>query len=697
MSNGVSANIDRYQVGSLIARPGLVGNEYYSFDVPLFQRKYSWEKKQWSQFFQDLVEQLETNNENLFLGTIITYSDGTKQQPTDSRESRHEIIDGQQRITTIMIFYIALYRKFSELKIEMKKSDDLSEVVDRCDDIIKEIKAISAANRLVHKNDRIQNLGIYTTYYEQLYSVYVKNNPSTSTPNSLYLKAYQFFTKSIDDNVKELFGDKIGNLGSDQLESVFNYLQSLMVTLGGAELIWARVSTLSYAIKIFDTLNSRGKPLGVTDLIKVHYLQLVYSKSKQHESESEFDMLKKVDTFWNTLSNILQSDNNLAMFNRFIRHEYMLFNESKVTERQLVDAYKKRFQKITESTDIDESVIVYEKEMYVKASIYGFILDPRKYEIQSNINIPALQQLIERRKNNASLEKMISELVYDMNQLDLVQINLLNLFVFDTFCHIWNVNGSPYDTAIRLLHSISSKLVRFIIRRNITNLPAPNTMEKDVPKIIKECNKNSNPLERLKKIDESIDALLQQSEAYFETAIANEISYMEDTTEVRFVLHLLEKWKKDADNNFVFTSNNPIFDAFELNTAGRVKWQIEHIMPQSVIDNPPEKWVSELNSWGSNFMDSEVDAQKADVHCLGNLTLVEHNSTLGTSSLHEKQNFTVNQQLVGYKTQALRVINNIPIDCDGMEYQLSNVPKWTESEIKSRLQNINQMLLKLLN
>src|SRR3989442_12908040 len=76
--------------------------------VPLFQRKYSWDTKEWNTLWQDLVELYEEENPRThFIGSIVT-------MPTQSVPegvAKYLLIDGQQRFTTIFILLSVLRDK----------------------------------------------------------------------------------------------------------------------------------------------------------------------------------------------------------------------------------------------------------------------------------------------------------------------------------------------------------------------------------------------------------------------------------------------------------------------------------------------------------------------------------------------------------------------------------------------------------
>ena len=82
-------------------KPSTIGELFdskISFIIPVYQRAYSWDKANWSVFFEDIVEQLHRSNGysygNILLETIDV--------------SKYEVIDGQQRLTTLIIFMRSL-------------------------------------------------------------------------------------------------------------------------------------------------------------------------------------------------------------------------------------------------------------------------------------------------------------------------------------------------------------------------------------------------------------------------------------------------------------------------------------------------------------------------------------------------------------------------------------------------------------
>src|ERR1700679_3398654 len=90
--------------------------QYEKFQIPNFQRSYSWRNKQFGDLFSAILE----NDEQYFIGNIVCL------KPTRQNDNRLLIIDGQQRITSISILLIAIRDEVRTLKLgeESKRLQD---------------------------------------------------------------------------------------------------------------------------------------------------------------------------------------------------------------------------------------------------------------------------------------------------------------------------------------------------------------------------------------------------------------------------------------------------------------------------------------------------------------------------------------------------------------------------------------------
>lgn len=86
------------------------------FAIPRFQREYSWEKKNYQEFFLDMINNLKMSDgmirdDQYFLGTMLFVGDFTEKP-----DKPIEVVDGQQRLTTITILFSVLSDRFRSIK-----------------------------------------------------------------------------------------------------------------------------------------------------------------------------------------------------------------------------------------------------------------------------------------------------------------------------------------------------------------------------------------------------------------------------------------------------------------------------------------------------------------------------------------------------------------------------------------------------
>ena len=82
------------------------GNTLF-FSIPRYQRKYVWEEKNWKQLIEDIKFSIETPNWDHFIGTFVFQIN-----TNDASNNEAIIIDGQQRIVTLQILFMAISPSF---------------------------------------------------------------------------------------------------------------------------------------------------------------------------------------------------------------------------------------------------------------------------------------------------------------------------------------------------------------------------------------------------------------------------------------------------------------------------------------------------------------------------------------------------------------------------------------------------------
>ncbi len=268
------------------------------FVIPIYQRVYSWEKEQCKQLWDDIVKTGGNDQiEGHFIGSIVFVQDGI--YTTNYNELL--IIDGQQRLTTITLLFIAL-------------RDHLNDE----DELLEKFSCQKIQNRYLinsdEKGDKKFKLILSEPDKDTLLSLIDENKRK---PSELSLKIVENF---------KLFEEWIRK-NTDKLETIFKGLDKLMVV----EISLERGKDNPQLI--FESMNSTGKDLTQTDLIK-NYILMGLDPEKQEI------FYKK---YWRAMEEDFKQ--NETLFNRFARH-YLTIKTGKIPiEKRVYEAFKDYQQK----------------------------------------------------------------------------------------------------------------------------------------------------------------------------------------------------------------------------------------------------------------------------------------------------------------------------------------------------------------
>lgn len=362
-----------------------------SYQIPLFQRPYVWtEDKNWCHLWEDIVDVADRYlaNENCrshFLGAVVLERDNNA---TGSIETR-QVIDGQQRFTTLQIMMIAirdlcekhsntkLYDRFDGLVSNKRSKVDLDQEAYKIWPTNSDRPAFEVVHQLSHYD------------VEQLAQL------DDKIKNSQIFKAYQYFTKVLEawfverDNVEDCL---------DALwQVVREYLQIVVIDLHSQD----------EAQVIFETLNARGTQLLPADLIKNFLFRKVVGSDKEIEHlyteywlafDSDFwreevsqgrTKRPRIDWFLqNYLSLMLQDDIKVShLFDSFKAYvndtedDYDKFNNQffkhpKNTTEHLIalKQFAKLYQTITQPKDERIALFLYRLEAVDTATVYPLLL-----------------------------------------------------------------------------------------------------------------------------------------------------------------------------------------------------------------------------------------------------------------------------------------------------------------------------------
>ncbi len=138
------------------------------YHIPKYQREYVWNKYQWETFLNDINE----NDPDYFVGSVIvvSYSD-----VRPGAEKIYQVIDGQQRLTTISLLLAAIYKKFVAQKnlIDPDDDDANSEY---------QVKLNSIRKKLIYKKKKLYDDEV-GSFKDGEYQCFFRVQPSTQNNN----------------------------------------------------------------------------------------------------------------------------------------------------------------------------------------------------------------------------------------------------------------------------------------------------------------------------------------------------------------------------------------------------------------------------------------------------------------------------------------------------------------------------------
>ena len=567
-------NVNKYPIDEILKK-----DASFYYVIPKYQREYTWSYKEWDALYDDITE----NIEGYFIGSIICINTG------DSNYPRLEVIDGQQRLTTLCLFLLAIYRRLNEHKEEMDE-DDLFEI----SWIRKTLQNSKNANNGLILLPQVQNYNqddFSTVMFENGILKYAKKMPSYGR-RKIY-RCFSHFLYKIDQDLKES-DDKVATL----LEIKKKVCNAMLVKI--------EVSSHSDAYILFESLNNRGTPLTAIDLMK----NLIMARA-----EKVGLTLDECFEQWKELLEYLTDD--YATQERFFRYYYNAF-KNKLNEPFRKDDLKKK----------DPLGIVATKSNLLQ--IYEKLIN---YDLQG-----FLDQILTVGRIFAELRDMEDDKTpYRRALLDLSRIQGVPSYQLLMFLiH----NKEELQLTEDVIIKIVNLLKIFFVRRNVTDYPGTRDLNRIFMDTIASIENTGVKGDAVYATVVDILSKWVASDDLFEKRLNGDI-YKENIGATRFILCALaqksmtkETWTDLWEYKQYEKSNHNVFI-----------WTIEHIFPEG--ENIPQAWV-DMIAGGNRDLANEY-LQKY-VHKLGNLTITGYNSSLSNFSFVQKRDRTNKEgKFIGYK------------------------------------------------
>ncbi len=303
--------------------------------IPRYQREYTWGKDNW----EELLDDIQESEGDHFIGSLICIDRGNDTFAVPELE----IVDGQQRLTTISILYAAIYEKLKSLA----PSDDL--------DIQNDI--YNLRHRLVLRSNRGElrlspsqqnfNLNDYSSILRDIGVVDVAQDVQNKGNRQIY-RSFRFYRT------------KLENFTIEALLSLLSQINKVLV-------VKIEVNSHSDAFVLFESLNNRGVPLSAIDLIKNKLLAEL--ERKEHVS---------IDVAFGKWRQMVENLPTYPIQERFLRHFYNAYkSDCTIKVDGMTRATRSNVIKIYETLIERDPEAIFDR-MYEKSRIYHDLLSPNE-------------------------------------------------------------------------------------------------------------------------------------------------------------------------------------------------------------------------------------------------------------------------------------------------------------------------------
>lgn len=593
-------------------------NSNIVYRIPKYQREYTWGIKDWDALFNDVTE----NDFGYFLGSYICVNDGSLNGTT------LEVIDGQQRFTTIMLLLTALYEKLSALKGQMDE-DERTDLVNLRSELANKKQTYTSDG--TKKTEYIQRLILQKQNTNDEDFSYVLADKGIITAqkahpknfgNRRISKAYKHFGKLIDEEIADV---KEENPNISDVGVLFGIVRKFE----NAIMVGIEVDTNKDAYMLFESLNHRGVPLSALDLIKN---TLIASAESRADADNSYEIWKQI------LANVGQDDYSVQ--ERFFRQYYNSFREELNAPYRGSDKKYYLGYLATRTTLLD----IYEKMI---KNDYKLLLD----DLLLKSKIYALIT------NNSEDEHIYSPALADLERIAGAPSYILLLYVMS--------EQAQFGLTDENLNEITKTLVTFFVRRNVTDVPNTRKLTQLFIDIIGEVKvlRGAAVVDAVREMLVSVSA----PDEVFESKLRGSI-YDENPEATRFILCSIEAQHQTKE---IYT------DFWVRDNSKKYVWTIEHIFPEG--ENIPEAWVTMIADGNKEL----ARQYRSDyVHTLGNLTITGYNQNLSNMSFKQKKDRKSKD-----KTKDIGYRNGLYLN-----QTVVNEDSWTIDKIRSRTDMLVQIL-----
>lgn len=321
------------------------------FEVPDFQRNYSWEPKQAEELFKDIIDTMRTNEDH-FLGSLILH------RIAQGPQTRLQVVDGQQRLTTLFLL-VALIRDNAQ-KLSIQNIPDPNNMAAPIEVTFQAqgILFIDGTNLRFEPHPLVASL-----IQERIFAFPAPGRKELPLKHYSYsLSLRRTFRK-----LASLLSDELKTLSTE--EEKLRYLNNMLRVIKSKLKVLEVTSDTQYeAYEIFMTLNSRGLPLGASDMVKSE----IFKHLTMGLQGSTLDARSaELSGDWKVIIDALDAGD----LDQFLRHYVVSTETEPVTAKKVYEKAQTRIKgtpAAPKDAKLESNAML--QELMASAEIYGGLL-----------------------------------------------------------------------------------------------------------------------------------------------------------------------------------------------------------------------------------------------------------------------------------------------------------------------------------
>lgn len=404
------------------------------FLIPDYQRPYAWEEDECKTLWDDIFEFAFPNNnvddfnseEEYYLGPIVTFRND---------DGKKEIIDGQQRLTTLMLLLRAFYVKFGKMQDDNSKKmrENIEKCIWKTDEFGNPNKsALKINSEVATDNDKEEFLKIL-------------NTGDATNMKSRYSENYKFFQKQIDGFLSNY-------------PSYFSYLPARI--LNNCILLPIEADDQNTALRIFSTLNDRGLPLSDADIFKAQFYKYYSNKGQKSIFIEKWKKLEEIcEKNFNPQSGTPLDE----LFSRYMYYERAKMGNTSSTTESLRKFYERNKYELLRKDETLENLMDL-------AYFWNDVADQDNERFSEDV----LKKLFVLNYAPNSMWTYFVSVYYLHNRNDEGELNndLFNVFLQKTTAFIWahavympGVNALRTPIYAEMVNIVNNRPVEFLDRK----------------------------------------------------------------------------------------------------------------------------------------------------------------------------------------------------------------------------------------